>query len=222
MELIDFILHAEKHLVTFIQHYGVWIYALLFLIIFCETGLIVTPFLPGDSLLFAVGALAAQGLMDWRIVVPLLLVAAILGDTVNYSIGKWIGPRVFHFESSRFFKREHLLKAHAFYEKYGGRAIILARFVPIIRTFAPFVAGVGTMNYPKFLFYNVTGAILWVGLFVGGGHFFGNLPFVQRNMKLVILGIIVVSVLPIVWEFAKAWLEKRRQTAPTPGPDQNL
>ena len=144
---------------------------------------------------------------------PLLLFAGILGDSVNYSIGKWIGPRVFHFESSRFFNKAHLMKAHAFYEKYGGRAIILARFVPIVRTFAPFVAGVGVMSYGKFFFYNVTGAVLWVGLFLGGGYFFGNLPLVQKNMKIVILGIIVVSVLPIVWEFAKAWLEKKRAAA---------
>jgi membrane-associated protein len=211
-QAIDFILHAENHLVWFIQNYGLWIYALLFLIIFCETGLVVTPFLPGDSLLFAVGALAARPDMNLQVhyIAPLLLVAAILGDAVNYAIGKFIGPRVFHFEDSRFFKRAHLMKAHAFYEKYGGRAIILARFVPIVRTFAPFVAGVGTMSYPKFALYNVVGAILWVGLFVGAGYIFGNVPVVQKNMKVVILGIIVVSVLPIVWEFAKAWLEKRK------------
>jgi membrane-associated protein len=212
-QFLEFLLHAENHLVAFIQNYGALVYALLFLIIFCETGLVVTPFLPGDSLLFAVGALTAQGLMAWEIVVPVLLIAAILGDTVNYGIGKWIGPRVFHFEDSRFFKREYLMKAHAFYEKYGGRAIILARFIPIVRTFAPFVAGVGTMNYAKFILYNVTGAILWVGLFVGAGYFFGNLPFVRQNIKVVILGIIIVSVLPIVWEFFKGWLEKRRSQA---------
>jgi membrane-associated protein len=212
-QFIEFLLHAENHLVAFIQNYGTLVYALLFLIVFCETGLVVTPFLPGDSLLFAVGALAAQGLMAWEIVIPVLLLAAILGDTVNYSIGKWIGPRVFHFQSSRFFKKEYLMKAHAFYEKYGGRAIILARFVPIVRTFAPFVAGVGTMNYAKFIVYNVTGAILWVGLFVGAGYFFGNLPFVRQNIKIVILGIIIVSVLPIVWEFFKGWLERRRSHA---------
>ena len=212
-QFIEFLLHAENHLVAFIQNYGALVYALLFLIVFCETGLVVTPFLPGDSLLFAVGALTAQRLMAWEIVVPVLLVAAILGDTVNYSIGKWIGPRVFHFQSSRFFKKEYLMKAHAFYEKYGGRAIILARFVPIVRTFAPFVAGVGTMNYGKFIAYNVAGAILWVGLFVGAGYFFGNLPFVRENIKVVILGIIIVSVLPIVWEFFKGWLERRRSHA---------
>lgn len=215
MELIDFILHAENHLVWFIQNYGIWIYALLFLIVFCETGLVVTPFLPGDSLLFAVGTLAVQPEMNLRIeiVTTLLLIAAILGDAVNYSVGKFIGPRVFHFEDSRFFKRAHLMKAHAFYEKYGGRAIILARFVPIVRTFAPFVAGVGTMNYPKFALYNITGAILWVGLFVGGGYFFGNLPFVRNNMKIVILGIIIVSVLPIAWEMFRAWIGARQLKA---------
>lgn len=213
-EFVDFLLHAENHLRTFIEHHGFWVYVLLFAIVFCETGLVVTPFLPGDSLLFAVGALAAQGLLAWEIVVPLLLVAGILGDSVNYSIGKFIGPRVFQFESGWFFRKEYLLKAHAFYEKYGGRAIILARFVPIVRTFAPFVAGVGTMNYGRFFAYNVFGAILWVGIFVGLGYFFGNLPFVKENMKVVILGIIVVSVLPIVWEVGKAWLEKRKVGTP--------
>jgi len=209
-DFIDFFLHAERHLEWFIQNYNIWIYALLFAIIFCETGLIVTPFLPGDSLLFAVGALAGKQLIQVEIVTPLLLVAAILGDAVNYSIGKWMGPKVFHLESSRFFNKAHLMKAHEFYEKYGGRAIILARFVPIVRTFAPFVAGVGSMTYSKFALYNVTGALLWVGLFLGGGYYFGGLEIVQKNMKLVILGIIVVSVLPIVWEFAKAWLDKRK------------
>jgi membrane-associated protein len=212
-DFIDFFLHAERHLEWFIQNYGIWIYALLFAIIFCETGLIVTPFLPGDSLLFAVGALAGREMLDIKIIAPLLLIAGILGDTLNYSIGKWMGPKVFHFESSRFFNKSHLMKAHAFYEKYGGRAIILARFVPIVRTFAPFVAGVGEMNYFKFVIYNITGALLWVGLFLGAGYYFGGLPVVQKNMKVVILGIIVVSVLPIVWEVAKSWLEKRRENA---------
>ena len=210
-DFIDFFLHAERHLEWFIQNYDVWIYALLFLIIFCETGLIVTPFLPGDSLLFAVGALTGKGLIQVEIITPLLLIAAIVGDAVNYSIGKWMGPKVFHYESSRFLNKAHLMKAHEFYEKYGGRAIILARFVPIVRTFAPFVAGVGSMTYSKFAFYNVTGALLWVGLFLGGGYYFGGLEIVQKNMKLVILGIIIVSVLPIVWEFFKAWQEKRNQ-----------
>ena len=209
-DFIDFFLHAERHLEWFIKNYDFWIYALLFAIIFCETGLIVTPFLPGDSLLFAVGALAGKQLIQVEIVTPLLLVAAILGDAVNYSIGKWMGPKVFQYESNRFLNKAHLMKAHAFYESYGGRAIILARFVPIVRTFAPFVAGVGSMTYSKFALYNVSGAFLWVGIFLGGGYYFGGLEVVQKNMKLVILGIIVVSVLPIVWEFAKAWLEKRK------------
>jgi membrane-associated protein len=209
-DFIDFFLHAERHLEWFIKNYDFWIYALLFAIIFCETGLIVTPFLPGDSLLFAVGAIAGKQLIQVEIVTPLLLVAAIIGDAVNYSIGKWMGPKVFQYESSRFLNKAHLMKAHAFYERYGGRAIILARFVPIVRTFAPFVAGVGSMTYSKFALYNVSGAFLWVGIFLGGGYYFGGLEVVQKNMKLVILGIIVVSVLPIVWEFAKAWLEKRK------------
>ena len=209
-DFIDFFLHAERHLEWFIKNYDFWIYALLFAIIFCETGLIVTPFLPGDSLLFAVGAIAGKQLIQVEIVTPLLLVAAILGDAVNYSIGKWMGPKVFQYESNRFLNKAHLMKAHAFYESYGGRAIILARFVPIVRTFAPFVAGVGSMTYSKFALYNVSGAFLWVGIFLGGGYYFGGLEVVQKNMKLVILGIIVVSVLPIVWEFAKAWLEKRK------------
>lgn len=208
-DIIDFFLHAEDHLKVFIEHYGVWIYALLFVIVFCETGLVVTPFLPGDSLLFAVGALAAQGLMKVEIIAPLLLCAAVLGNTTNYAIGSWIGPRVFHFESGWFFRKDYLMKAHAFYEKYGGRAVSLAQFMPIVRTFAPFVAGVGSMTYRKFIAFNVLGAVLWVGLFVGGGYFFGTLPFVQKNMKIVILGIIVVSVLPIVFEFVKAKLEKK-------------
>ncbi|HEX8372536.1 MAG TPA: DedA family protein [Chthoniobacterales bacterium] len=211
-EFIDFFIHAEKHLVTFTQNYGIWIYALLFAIIFCETGLVVTPFLPGDSLLFAVGALAAQGILDWKIITPLLLGAAIIGDSVNYSIGKWFGPKVFQREDGRFLKKEYLMKAHAFYEKYGGRAIILARFVPILRTFAPFVAGVGSMNYAKFIFYNIAGAIIWIGSFIGAGYFFGALPFVQKNMKMVILGIIIVSILPLVWEFVKHRMEKSRAT----------
>lgn len=203
-EFIEFILNAENHLREFTANYGIWVYALLFLIIFCETGLVVTPFLPGDSLLFAIGALAAQEIMDINILWPLLIVAGILGDSVNYSIGKWMGPKVFHYENSRFFRKDYLMRAHAFYEKYGGRAIVLARFVPIIRTFAPFVAGIGTMTYRKFFFYNVFGAILWVGIFLGAGYFFGNLPFVKSNMKVIILAIIIVSVLPIVWEWWKA------------------
>jgi membrane-associated protein len=208
-QAIDFFLHAENHLRVFIENYGPWIYGLLFLIVFCETGLVVTPFLPGDSLLFAVGALAAQNMLRVEIVAPLLLCAAVLGNSTNYAIGSWIGPKVFHFESGWFFRKDYLMKAHSFYEKYGGRAITLAQFMPIVRTFAPFVAGVGSMTYRNFIAFNVLGAVLWVGIFVGGGFAFGGLPVVQKNMKLVILGIIIVSILPIVFEFAKAKLEKK-------------
>lgn len=207
-EFIEFLLHAENHLRDFITNYGVWVYALLFLIIFCETGLVVTPFLPGDSLLFATGALAAQGLMNPWVLLVLLFVSAVIGDAVNYRIGAWVGPKVFHSETHWFLRREHLLKAQAFYERYGGRAIILARFVPILRTFAPFVAGIGRMKYSNFLIYNVVGAFLWVGLFVGGGFLFGNLPFVRSNMKAVILGIIIVSVMPVIWEL---WMSRKNK-----------
>ena len=211
--LIDFFLHAQNHLSNFIHNYGLWVYALLFVIVFCETGLVVTPFLPGDSLLFAVGALSAppNQMLELKIVAPLLLAAAVLGNSTNYVIGSWIGPKVFHFESGWFFRKDYLMKAHAFYEKYGGRAITLAQFMPIVRTFAPFVAGVGSMTYRKFIAFNVLGAVLWVGLFVGGGFVFGKIEFVKKNMELVIVGIIVVSVLPIVFEAVKARLEKRRE-----------
>ena len=209
-DIINFFVHSQEVLESFVKHYGIWVYALLFVIVFCETGLVVTPFLPGDSLLFAVGALAAQGMMKVEIIGPLLFLAAILGNTTNYAIGSWIGPKVFHFESGWFFRKDYLMKAHAFYEKYGGRAITFAQFMPIVRTFAPFVAGVGSMTYRKFIAFNLLGAVLWVGIFVGGGFLFGGLPIVQKNMKLVILGIIVVSVLPIVFEAVKARLEKSR------------
>lgn len=200
MEIINFILHFEQHLRDFIQNYGIWAYALLFAIIFCETGLVITPFLPGDSLLFAAGALAADGSLNVILLSFLLVIAAILGDTVNYWIGYLIGPRVFN-EQVRFLKREYLVKTHEFYEKHGGKTIILARFIPIIRTFAPFVAGVGKMTYIRFISYNVIGGLLWVGLFVFAGYFFGNIPFVQKNFSLVIVAIIVLSVLPAVYEY---------------------
>jgi membrane-associated protein len=202
-QLVDFILHIDVHLAELIARYGTGTLVLLFLIVFAETGLVVTPFLPGDSLLFAAGAFAARGALDIRLLVPVLLVAAILGDTVNYWIGHKLGRRAF---SGRipFIKEEYLQRTERFYEKHGGKTIILARFVPIIRTFAPFVAGVGTMSYGRFFSYNVIGAVLWVLLFTVGGYFFGNLPLVQRNFKLVILAIIVVSVLPIVVEYLRA------------------
>lgn len=203
--VVGFILHLEKYLDKVMAAFGPWTYVILFLIIFCETGLVVTPFLPGDSLLFAVGALTASreaGASPLRleIVLPLLIVAAILGDTVNYWIGHRIGPRVFHREDVRFLNRRHLDRTHAFYEKHGGKTIVLARFVPIIRTFAPFVAGVGAMTYPRFLAYNIIGGVLWVTLFLVGGHFFGNLPVVKRNFTLVIFAIIAISLIPPVYE----------------------
>jgi membrane-associated protein len=205
---IDFFLHLDKHLAEVIASYGVYTYALLFVIIFLETGLVVTPILPGDSLLFAAGTFAALGSLHVGVVFGLLAVAAVLGDTVNYAIGKYLGPKVFHFPKSRFFNPEHLKKTHAFYEKYGGKTIIIARFVPIVRTFAPFVAGIGAMTYPKFLAYNVVGGIAWVAICVFAGYFFGNLPFVRKNFSLVILAIIVISVMPAVIEY----LRHRRDT----------
>jgi membrane-associated protein len=189
-----------------------WIYALLFAIVFAETGLVVTPFLPGDSLLFAAGTIAAIGDLNVWTLAGALFVAAVLGDTVNYHVGKWIGPPALS-GKYRFLKKEYLEKTQAFFAKHGGKAIILARFVPIVRTFAPFVAGVGTMDYGRFLYYNVVGAFLWIVIFVGAGYIFGNLPFVRDNFSTVILAIIVVSVLPLVWETWKGWKEARAAKA---------
>ena len=201
--IIDLFLHLDQHLGQLISQYGTWTHLILFLIVFCETGLVVTPFLPGDSLLFAAGTFAALGALDLWLVVLLLIIAAIAGDTVNYWIGAYIGPRAFSGDI-RFLRKEYLDRTHAFYEKHGGKTIIMARFVPIIRTFAPFVAGVGAMSYPKFITYNVVGAVLWVGLFVLGGYFFGNISVVRENFTLVILAIIAISVLPIVVEALRA------------------
>ena len=207
--LIDFVLHIDQHLIELTQTYGLWIYAILFLIVFCETGLVVTPFLPGDSLLFAAGAVAALGGMNVHIAVALLLAAAVIGDAVNFAIGKYFGEKLFAKPDSRVFKREYLDKTHAFYEKYGGKTIILARFVPIVRTFAPFVAGMGKMHYGRFIRYNIIGALMWVGLLTYAGYFFGELPVVKNNFGLVVIGIIVVSVLPMAVEIAKAkWGKK--------------
>ena len=207
--LIDFVLHIDQHLIELTQTYGLWIYAILFLIVFCETGLVVTPFLPGDSLLFAAGAVAALGGMNVHIAAALLLAAAVIGDAVNFAIGKYFGEKLFAKPDSRVFKREYLDKTHAFYEKYGGKTIILARFVPIVRTFAPFVAGMGNMHYGRFIRYNIIGALMWVGLLTYAGYFFGELPVVKNNFGLVAIGIIVVSVLPMAVEIAKAkWGKK--------------
>jgi membrane-associated protein len=194
--VIDYLLHFEVHLDYVISNYHSWTYLFLFLIIFVETGLIIMPFLPGDSLLFAVGAFAARGSLDFWSISLVMLCAAILGDTVNYSIGKFIGPKIFDRENHKLFNIQHLEAAHKFYAKYGAKTIILARFIPIVRTFAPFVAGIGEMSYQKFMSYNVIGAGLWIFSFVPLGYFFGNLPIVQNNFKLVMLAIIFISVLP--------------------------
>ena len=199
---IDFFMHLDKNLAFIIQSYGTFTYVLLFLMIFCETGLVITPFLPGDSLLFAAGALAATGMLNIFFLFILLSLAAILGDSINYFIGNIIGPRVFH-EKNRFLKKEYLTKTQNFYEKYGGKTIIIARFIPIIRTFAPFVAGIGKMKYKKFLAYNVVGGILWVSLFLFAGYFFGTLPFVKNNFSLVIIAIIIISIIPALVEYLR-------------------
>ena len=200
---IDLFVHLDKHLGTIIETYGTWVYAILFIIVFCETGLVVTPFLPGDSLLFAAGTFAGMGKMHVSALFFLLFTAAFLGDNVNYWIGRYIGPKVFHYESSRFFKREYLEKTHRFFEKYGGKTLIIAQFMPIIRTFAPFTAGVGSMTYPKFLFFNVIGVLSWVIIFVFGGYYFGSLPFVKKNFTLVIMAIIFISILPGIIEYIR-------------------
>jgi membrane-associated protein len=191
-----------------LAQYGTWVYAILFLIIFCETGLVVAPFLPGDSLLFVAGALWAASDMNPHALVVVLVVAAILGDSVNYAIGNYLGPRVFHWEDSRWFNRKALDRTHAFYEKHGGKTIVIARFLPFIRTFAPFVAGIGSMSYPRFLAYNVGGALLWVVSLVYAGVFFGNLPFIRNNLTAVIFGIIGLSLLPLVFAFVREKMRK--------------
>ena len=208
-ELVDIFLHLDTHLYTVIQDYGLWTYLLLFLIIFCETGLVVTPILPGDSLLFAAGALAAGGALNVFWLFGLLSVAAVLGDATNYAIGHFMGPKVFSREESRFLKKEYLDRTHQFYEKYGGKTIIIARFVPIVRTFAPFVAGVGSMTYWRFASYNVIGGVVWLAVCLFAGYAFGNLPVVKENFTLVILAIIFVSILPGLIE----WLRQRQQQA---------
>jgi membrane-associated protein len=201
LKFFDILLHLDKYINVVIQDYGQWTYLILFLIVFCETGLVVTPFLPGDSLLFVAGTFAALGSLNLTWLLVILTVAAILGDTINYWIGNYIGPRVFQMENSRIFKKEYLDRTHQFYEKYGPITIVIGRFVPIIRTFAPFLAGVGSMTYGKFLTYNVAGGILWIVLFTLAGYFFGNLPFVKNNFTAVIFAIIIISVMPTVIEY---------------------
>lgn len=214
-KLIDFILHIDTHLAEIIGQYGLWTYGILFAIIFAETGLVVMPLLPGDSLLFAAGAFSAKAEtgLNVHLMAFLLFVAAFLGDTVNYWIGHKLGPAVFKREDSIWLRKKHLDKAHAFFEKYGGRAIILARFVPIVRTFVPFVAGAGSMTYSRFLAYNLIGGFVWIYFFTYAGFLFGNQPFVQKNFKLVILAIIFLSVLPIVIEVGREWLKGRKAPA---------
>ncbi len=211
--LIDLLLHLDKYLGQIIQTYGTWTFALMFFVIFMETGFVVTPFLPGDSLIFAAGAFAGLGYLNVGILFVVLAVAAIAGDTANYWIGHYIGPRAFS-GSLPFMKKEYLDRTHAFYEKHGGKTIIIARFIPIIRTFAPFVAGVGAMTYPKFIAYNVIGGLAWVALFTFGGYFFGNLPIVQQNFTFVILAIIFISVLPAIIEFIKGHQQTKKPTQP--------
>ena len=205
---IDIVLHLDKHLQMLVQNYGTWVYLILFAIVFCETGLVVTPFLPGDSLLFVAGALAAAGGLNVHLLVVLLIIAAILGDAVNYSIGRYLGPKVFHDEGSRFLNRAYLNKAHEFYERHGGKTIIIARFIPIIRTYAPFVAGIGSMPYPRFAMFNVAGAVIWVVSLAYAGFFFGNIPWVKSNLSLVIITIIILSILPAIAEVLRQKFSK--------------
>ncbi len=204
----DLLFHLDRHLAVLLQQHGAWVYLLLFVIIFCETGLIVTPFLPGDSLLFIAGALAAGGAIDVHLLALLLVAAAVLGNTVNYSIGRYIGPKVFHWEESRFFNRRALDRAHAFYEKHGGKTIVITRFVPILRTFAPFVAGIARMTYLSFTAYNLAGALAWVLSLLYAGYWFGNVPFVNHNLTWVILGIVVLSVTPLAFEYVRQRLKR--------------
>ena len=206
--IINFILHIDVHLNSIIVHYGAWTYGILFLIIFCETGFVVTPFLPGDSLLFAAGAFAAAGSLNVAVLLALLWFAAVAGDNVNYWIGRTLGPKVFHSES-RLLNRKHLIQANAFYERHGGKAVIMARFVPIVRTFSPFVAGVGAMRYARFLIFDIAGGALWIALFIFAGYFFGNIPAVKKNFELVIVAIILLSVMPMVFH----WLRERRRAS---------
>lgn len=202
---VDLMLHLDTHLAALVAEYGAWVYAILFAIVFCETGLVVTPFLPGDSLLFVAGALAAAGGMHIGLLIVLLVIAAVLGDAVNYAVGAWFGPKVFRWESSRFFNRSAFDRTHAFYETHGGKTVIIARFMPLIRTFAPFVAGVARMRYARFAMFNVTGALLWVVSLTLAGYWFGNLPWVKQNLTLVILVIIAISLAPV----AVAWVKSK-------------
>jgi membrane-associated protein len=210
-QLIEFALHIDKHLFDLCAMYGVWIYAILFLIVFCETGLVVTPFLPGDSLLFAVGSLAAIGAMRIEYAIPMLMAATFTGDNTNYWIGRKVGPKVFSQEKSRLFNKEYLNRTHIFYDQHGKITVIFARFLPIIRTFAPFVAGIGRMTYHIFLLFSVLGAMLWVNVFVLVGYFFGNIPFIKQNFSIVIIALILIPGTPALIEFIRQILARRKK-----------
>jgi membrane-associated protein len=207
VDLLDLVLHLDVHLLAMVETYGVWIYAILFAIIFSETGFVVTPFLPGDSLLFVAGAIAASGGMNVHILFALLALAAVLGNSVNYAIGRWLGQHFFTDAGSRWLNPRHLEKAHAFYEKHGGKAVVISRFLPIVRTYIPFVAGLASMHAREFTLYNIAGAVLWVGSLTYAGFFFGNIPWIRGNLTGIIIGIIVVSLLPLAWAFAKSRLK---------------
>ncbi len=210
LALIDFILHIDVHLAELIRDYGAWIYGILFAIIFIETGLVVMPFLPGDSLLFVAGAFAAKGDMDVSLVIVLLSIAAILGDALNYAVGRYFGDKVFAWENSRWFNKRLFDKTHAFYERHGGKTIVIARFLPFLRTFAPFVAGAAKMNYARFAMYNVSGGIFWVASLTIAGFWFGNIPWVSRNLTLIIVALIVIPGLPAVYVGVREWIASRR------------
>lgn len=214
--IIDFFVHLDRHLGGLISQYGTFTYAILFIIVFCETGFVVTPFLPGDSLLFAAGTFAAQGAFDIKLLFLLLFIAPLCGDNVNYWIGYFVGPKVFHKEKVRFLNKKHLERTHKFYEKHGGKTIIIARFIPIIRTFTPFVAGIGRMTYLHFLGYSILGALLWVSLFVFGGYFFGNIPLVKQNFTVVIFMIILISISPGIIGYLKHRFRRSRRLAKDP------
>jgi membrane-associated protein len=212
-DLLDIVLHLDVKLLEMVAQYGVWIYAILFAIIFSETGFVVTPFLPGDSLLFVAGAIAASGQLNAHLIFLLLTIAAILGNTVNYAIGRWLGKSFFTDSGSRWLNPRHLDKAHAFYERHGGKAVVISRFIPIVRTYVPFVAGMGGMGFKQYTTYNVVGGILWVGILTYAGLFFGDIPWVRGNITAISLGVIAVSLLPLAYAFLKSWLERRKATA---------
>ncbi len=213
LQFVDVVLHLDRYLGDVLRQYGTWTYLILFAILFCETGLVLTPFLPGDSLLFATGALAGGGHLDVGLAFGILVMGPILGDSTNYWVGRAVGPAVFERENIRFLNKHHLMRAHEFYEKHGGKTVIIARFLPILRTFAPFVAGIARMDYRRFLTFSLIGSPLWIGIFIFGGYFFGNLPVVKKNFSLVIVAIIIISMVPAVLEFLKARKASRSESA---------